>query len=58
LTDAIVGVGGDPTLGGTVNGDETELDMSGASMPEYRAIAGSEARLYPVTITGYQQRRV
>lgn len=58
LTDAILGTNGDPTLGGTVRGDETKLDMSGASIPEYRAIAGSEARLYPVTITGCQQRTV
>jgi hypothetical protein len=58
LTDAILGPNGDPSLGGTVRRDETTLDMSGASMPEYRAIAGSEARLYPVTITGCQQRTV
>jgi hypothetical protein len=58
LTDAIIGTAGDPTLGGTVYGDETTLDMSGASNPEYRAIAGSEARLYPVVVTGCQRRAV
>jgi hypothetical protein len=56
LTDAIVGPSGDATVGGTIDRGRVTLDMSGASMPEYRAIAGSEARLYPVTITGYQQR--
>ncbi len=56
LVDAVLVT--DPTLGGTSNPGRVKVDTSAASNPEYRAVAGSEVRLYPVTITGFQQRTV
>jgi hypothetical protein len=47
-----------PTLSGTCDSGRVRIDTNAAANPEYRAVAGSEARLYPVTITGYQQRTV
>jgi hypothetical protein len=55
LVDAVLA---DPTIGGTIDPNFVRLDMSGASNPEYRAVAGSESRLYPIAIIGYQQRDV
>lgn len=48
----------DPTVGGTIDDGRVKLDMNAAARPEYAAIAGSEARMYPVTIRGFQQRYV
>ncbi len=46
----------DPTIGGTVDPGRVRLSMAAASSPQYQAVAGAEARLYPVMITGFQQR--
>ncbi len=58
ILELVDAVQADSTIGGTIDPEYVKLDMGGAISPEYRAIAGSESRLYPIAITGYQQRAV
>lgn len=58
LVDAIIGPTGDPTIGGTVDPGHVRLNMAAASSPQYQNWAGSETRMYPVAITGFQQRYI
>lgn len=46
-------IAADSTLGGTSE-DPVTLDMSRADMPQYQAMAGSEARIYPIVVIGVQ----
>lgn len=54
LVDALaVGLGADPSLGGTVS--RIVVDAALADAPEYALLAGPEYRVYPVGVTVYQR---
>jgi hypothetical protein len=54
LVDALaVGLGTDPSLGGTVS--RIAFDAALADAPEYALLAGPEYRVYPTVVTVYQR---
>jgi hypothetical protein len=54
LVDALaVGLGADPSLGGTVS--RLAFDAALADAPEYAVLAGPEYRVFPCAVTVYQR---